>query len=205
MKNQLNTRFLAITAMLAALATAIMFLELQIPIFPAFLKLDLSDVIALIAAFSLGPISGIFVELIKNLIHLTMTITGGVGEFGNFLIGVSLVVPAGLVYKYRRSFSGALTGLGAGTLSMCVIGFFVNYFMLIPVYVKLFSLDAVMEMATSAIPSIDSLFTLVLYGIVPFNLFKGVIVSVITLLLYKRIARLIKEIGKSRVKRIETR
>lgn len=190
-----RTRFMTGTAVLAALATIIMFLEIQIPVFPQFLKIDLSDTMALLAAFSMGPISGVLVELIKNLVHLTMTMTAGVGELANFLIGAALVLPAGIVYMYMRKFQGAIIGLISGVISMCVLGVLVNYYILIPFYIKAFSFDAVMKMAQDAIPAIDSTFTLVLYAILPFNLLKGVVVSLITLPLYKRVSGVLKTIG----------
>ena len=104
---KINTRKLAVTAILGAVASALMFLAFQVPLMPSFIQMDLSELPALLAAFSMGPLSGVGVCLIKNLVHLLATSTGGVGELSNFLLGAAFVLPAGLFYKYRKNRMGA--------------------------------------------------------------------------------------------------
>ena len=192
-KNHRIVQTLAVSAMMAALASVLMFLELPLPLFPSFLKLDFSDFPALIAAFTCGPAAGVAVEIVKNLIHfLAGSRTAGVGELANAIVGCALVVPAGLIYRRRRTFAGALLGLAVGTLAMGLIGGLVNFFLLIPFYSHQIPMDKIIEMGAKIIPAINSKFKLVLYSIVPFNLLKGVLISAVTLLLYKHISRLLK-------------
>lgn len=179
-------------AFLSVIAYIIMLFEFPIPFFPPFLQIDLSDLPALIGSFALGPIAGIFIELIKNLLHLiTKTNTGGVGELANFLVGIALVIPAGLCYSIKRKRSYALSGMLIGTLFMALVGALVNYFILLPFYAKMMPIEAIINMGTAVNSAITDLKTLVLYAMVPFNILKGFVVSVLTILLYKRISPLI--------------
>ena len=160
-----------------------------------FYKLDLSEVAVLIAGFALGPVAGVLTELFKILINLLMdgTTTAFVGEAANFAIGVSFILPASLIYKYKKSLSGALIGMAAGTVSLVVIGALINYFVMIPAYSKfLIPMESIIAMGNSVNVGIDSLLTLVLFATVPFNLVKGLACSLITALVYKRISPLLK-------------
>ncbi len=189
-----ETRTIAGIGVLSALAAGLMFLETLIPFTPGFLKLDISELPVLLGTFAFGPIAGILIELVKNLIHfLFNSSSGGVGEIANFIVGTALLVPAGMIYKLRKDKRHAMIGLVAGTLFMAAVGAAVNYWFLIPVYVTVmhFPLDAIIGMGTQALPAINSLGTLILYGIVPFNLFKGIVISVLTLLVYKRVSPLL--------------
>ena len=120
-RRRINPRTLAMTAILGAVATVLMMLSFSLPVIPSFVKLDFSELPALIAAFALGPASGVGVCFLKNLINLTMSSTAGVGELCNFLLGVTFVVPAGLVYKYRKDRWGALWGSLLGAVVMAVL------------------------------------------------------------------------------------
>jgi len=180
-------------AMLSVLAFVLMLIELPLPIFPGFLKLDISDVPALIAGFALGPVAGIAVEAVKNMLHLLRTSTGGVGELANFAIGVAIVFPSAWLYQKRKSKAGAIVGLAIGTVVMAIIGAFANYFVLIPFYANFMPIDAIVAMGSVINKSIDSIATLVLFGIIPFNLFKGLVVSLFTMLLYKRISPILSK------------
>jgi riboflavin transporter FmnP len=184
-----SARKLTMLAMLSAVSTVLMFFDFPLPIFPSFLQIDLSDLPAIIAAFSFGPIAGAVVELIKNLIHLTQTSTGGVGELANFLVGAALCVTAGIIYKSKKSRRDALIGMGAGIVAMAVVAGIMNYFVMIPLYTKLFMpLETIIGMCSAIFPAIDSLAKVVLFSVIPFNIFKGVIVCAITYLVYKRIS-----------------
>ena len=137
-----RVRALAVTAMLSAAATVLMALDFPIPfLIPPFVKMDFSELPALLAAFALGPASGAAVCLVKNLVNLTMSSTQGVGELCNFLLGICFVIPAGLIYRYKRTRSGALAGALAGAVIMALCSIPVNYFISYPVYTKLLPND----------------------------------------------------------------
>ncbi|NLM73842.1 MAG: ECF transporter S component [Clostridiaceae bacterium] len=193
-----KTKYIAKVAILAALATVIMFIETPIPFMPSFLKLDLSELIVLLGAFALGPVAGIFIELIKNLVHVAFTITGGIGELANFIVGCAFVVPAAVIYKRNKSIKTAVTGLIAGSVSMVVVATIMNYYVLIPLYIKIFaeqfgmtaeqSMQSIVEAGTQNNQAIIDLRTLVMYGIVPFNIFKVIVISLLTFLTYKKVS-----------------
>ncbi len=170
-KLQLMTKI----GILSAIAFIVMFFEFPVPFFPPFLKIDLSDIPAIIGAFAFGPVAGVTIELIKNLLHLIFrNETGGIGELANFLTGGSFVLVAGLIYFRKKSKTYALMALLAGTVTMSLVMCFANYFILIPVYAPAMPKPEVMKMIYTAI--------------FPFNLFKGVVVSAITLLIYKSLS-----------------
>lgn len=192
MTQSMKTKWLVKVGMLSAVAFLLQLLEFPLGIFPAFLQIDFSDVPALLAGFSLGPAAGVVVELIKNILHLILknSGTGGVGELANFLIGSAIVIPAALLYKRKHTRSMALYGLIAGTLVMTFVGVLANLYILIPFYSSAFGMpiEAIVAMGTEVNSAVVDLKTLVLYGIVPFNLLKGVIVSLVTVLIYKRLS-----------------
>ncbi len=189
-----KVKWLAKAGILSAVAIVLMYLEFPIPLMPDFLKFDFSEIPVLLAAFSMGPLSAIAIELVKNLAHLPFTMTGGVGELANFLVGACFVGTAGWVYKLHKSRKGALAALGFGTLALIVGGVVINYFITLPFYINImeFPLEAIIGMATSAGNTIvDGMFTLLLFVFVPFNLFKGVVISLVVYLLYKRLSPLL--------------
>jgi riboflavin transporter FmnP len=189
---------MTIMALLGAVAVILMLFEIPLWFAPMFYELDFSEVPVLIGAFALGPIAGIIIELIKILLNLviTGTETVGTGELANFLIGCSFVVPASIVYYKNKTLRSAIKGLIVGTLCMVVLGAFMNAFVLLPIYAYFFNMpiDSLIGMGTAVNPSINNLSTLIFYAVVPFNLLKGVAVSLITLLIYKRISGVIKSI-----------
>lgn len=201
MKTQSRTRFIATVAMLAAVSYILAFFEIPLPIFPSFLKVDISDIPALIAAFALGPIAGIVVEFVKNAFQLFGTSTGGIGELANFIIGSSLVGTAGVVYRIKHTKSGALIGCLAGTIAMALSGALLNYFVLLPLYEVFMPLKKIIEMSQVAVPAIKSKFTLVLWGVVPFNIFKGLLATLVTMVIYKPLSPILK--GQHRLHRSE--
>lgn len=186
-----KTNVLVKTAMLSVIAFVLMMLESQIPFFPEFLKIDLSDLPALIAGLAMGPLAGVAVEAVKNILHLLMTTTGGVGELANFMIGSSLVIPSAWIYQQRKSKLTAITGLAVGVAAMTVVGALANYYILLPFYSTFFPIDAIIALSGKANPAIKDMGSLILYGIVPFNLFKGLVLSILTLAVYKRISRIL--------------
>lgn len=142
-----------------------------------FLEIEFSDLPALIITFAYGPLSGVLCELIKNLLHCLMTSTGYVGELANFVINGSFCFIAGLVYKFNKSFKGAIISLILATVAMAIAGIFANLYIMLPLYMASAPFEAKMN--------------IVLYTILPFNLVKGAVVSLITLLVYKKISPLL--------------
>ena len=190
---QSRIRKLVMTALLSALATVLMFVSFSVPFVPSFIKLDLSELPALIAAFSMGSLSGVAVCLVKNLVNLLFTYSMGVGELCNFLLGVAFVLPAGLIYKKRNDRKGALIGALTGALTMGVISIFINYYLVYPVYAKLLMpMDVILGMYQAINPKVSNLWQALCFFNAPFTFVKGLISVAITFLIYKRISPLIK-------------
>jgi riboflavin transporter FmnP len=192
-KKLLNIKNMTKISILSVIAFILMQLEFPVPIFPSFLKIDLSDLPALVGGFALGPIVGILIELFKNLMHLIQTSTSGVGELANFLVGVALVAPASLIYYRNKTKKNAIIGLLVGTIAMGIVGGLANYFILLPFYANVlkFPIDAIVEMGNLVNSNIVDLNSLIIYAIIPFNILKGIVLSVITMLIYKRISSLL--------------
>ena len=189
---KLRIRFITVTGILGAVSTVLMMLSFSVPFMPSFIKLDFSELPALIAAYSMGPLSGITVCFIKNLINVTMTSTGGVGELSNFILGVCLVTPAGLIYRYRKNRRSALISALIGSATMAIISLPLNYFVTYPTYAKLMPIDVIIGMYEAINPNVDGLFSCLLMFNVPFTFLKGGLVTVLTFILYKHISPLIK-------------
>ena len=191
-----SARSIAYIAMFSAIAAALMFLEIPLFFAPSFYEIDLSEIPILICSFYLGPVAGVICEFLKILLKLLMkgTSTAFVGDFANFALGCTLVLPATILYHCKKSKKTAIAGLVLGTAFMTVFGSLFNAFFLIPKYVQLFGLplDVIVGMGTAVNPAITSVSTLVLFAVVPFNIVKGALVSFITMLLYKRVERLLK-------------
>ncbi|MBQ2932388.1 MAG: ECF transporter S component [Clostridia bacterium] len=184
-------------AMLSAAAMVLMLFEFPLPfIAPAFYELDFSEVPVLVGAFALGPVAGIAIEFLKILLNLLIngTITAGVGEFANFLVGVSFILPAEMIYRHKKNKKNAIMGMVVGSITMAVFAGFVNAFVLIPTYSKMLNIpmDAIVDMGKAIFPAVDSLSKLVLLCVVPFNLLKAVLVSVITAFIYKPLSPILK-------------
>ena len=191
-KRSQNVRFIVMTGVLSAVATVLMMLSFSVPFMPSFIKMDFSELPALIASFSMGPISGVMVCLIKNLINLPMTTTGGVGELSNFLLGVCLVLPAGLVYRFRKNRRAAFLAALAGSAIMGLASLPLNYFLTYPISAKILPIEAIVGMYQAIFPGVDGLFSCLLIFNVPYTFLKGLIDTSLTFVLYKRISPLIK-------------
>lgn len=192
-----NVRMLVQIAMLSAVAAVLMLIEFPLPfIAPSFYELDFSEVPVLIGAFAMGPLAGAVIELIKVLLNFVLngTVTAGVGELANFLIGCAFVVPAGILYRKNKSRKNAIIGMVLGIVCMAAAGCILNGAVLLPAYGKAFGMpiETFVEMGAAIVPAIHNIFTFCLFCVVPFNLIKGVLVSAVTLLLYKRISWLLK-------------
>lgn len=180
-----KVRFIAVTGMLSAIAFILMFLDFSIPIMPSFIKMDLSELPALVATFAFGPLSGICVCLIKNLIHLTMTTTGGVGELSNFLLGVCFVLPAGLIYKKKKNKKNAIVGAVVGAVSMGLLSIIINYFITYPVYYNFMPQDVIVSAYQAILPSVKNILQCLIVFNAPFTFLKGALCSIVTILIYK--------------------
>ena len=192
-----RTRNLVQIAMCVALAAVLMFFEFPLPfIAPPFYEIDLSEVPVLVGAFSMGPLAGAAIELIKVLIKLLIkgTSTAYVGDFANFLVGCCFVLPAGIIYKMHKTKKQAVIAMVSGTLIMAIAGAILNAFVLLPFYSQLYGMpmEALIEMGTKVNSHITNVFTFVAIAVVPFNLVKGFIVSLITALIYKRVRVIIR-------------
>ena len=195
-KKRLNVRYMVQIGMLGGVATLLMLFEIPLWFAPSFYEIDLSEVAVLVGAFAMGPLAGIMIETIKILLNFILngTVTAGIGEFANLLLGISLVVPAGILYRRKKTKKGAAAGLLVGTLTMTLIGSLVNAFVLLPVYATAFGMpmEALVGMGTAVNPAITGLGTFVLFAVVPFNILKGIVVSIVTLIIYKKLSPILK-------------
>lgn len=193
---KIKIRMMAQIGMLAAISVVLMLFEIPLPFAPAFYEIDFSEVPVMIGCFTMGPFAGAMIELLKILLNFAIngTQTAGVGEAANFLIGCAMVLPAAVIYKKKRTRTGAIVGMAAGTLFMTFVGCFLNAFVLLPAYSKAFGMpvDALVGMGTAVNGNITSLSTFVLFAVAPFNLLKGALVSLIVFLIYKKISPILK-------------
>lgn len=189
-----NTRTLTSVALLAAVSFALSFLEFPVPLSPSFARMDISDFPALIGAMTLGPLAGVTVELVKNILGLLSTSTGGVGELANFLMGGTMAFVAGMVY-YKKNGKAWLACL-LGSFSMAVMAALTNYFILLPLFESFMPLDGVIASFAQFIPFIQTKLDVVLYNAVPFNLLKGLGISLVTVLVFPKLTPILR--GKGR-------
>lgn len=191
-KQRSNAKVIAKVGVLSAVATILMLFDFPLWFAPNFYQLDFSEVPVLLGTFALGPVAGIAIEFVKILINFVLngTDTGGIGEVANFIVGCSFIIPAGYIYKHKKSFGAAIVAMIVGTAALAAVGSLMNYYLLLPVYAKIYGapIQAFVDMGNLLNPAITDLKTLVLYAVVPFNIFKGIVVSSITLLVYKRIS-----------------
>lgn len=190
-----SIRKIAVTAMLGALSAVLMFVSFPIPmLIPPFIKLDFSEFPALVASFVVSPLAGVAVCLIKNVVNLFTTTTAGVGELCNFLLGACMVLPAGLIYKHRKTRSGAAIACVAGTFIMGVLSVFINYYITYPAYALAYCpMDVILDMYRSLNPSVSSLWDALIWFNMPFTLVKGFLVSVLTFIVYKPLSNALKK------------
>ncbi len=187
-----KTRKLAMVGMLSAVAFILMLLEFPIPLMPGFIKMDVSELPALIGAFAMGPIEGVAICLIKNLIKLLKTSSAGVGELANFLLGAVFVFIAGLIYKKMRNRKGAIIASFVGALAMGVLSVPINYFITYPFYTNFMPMEAIIEAYQAIYSGVNSLLECLLVFNMPFTICKGLLDVLITFLVYKRLSPIIK-------------
>ena len=191
-----STKYVAICGMMGALAGILMLFEIPLVFLaPNFYKLDFSELPVMIGGMYLGPVSAVIIELVKILVHLVLkgTSTAFVGEFANFAVGCSLVLPAVIIDHTKKTRERAFLGLIAGTIVITVFGTLFNAWYLLPAFSKLYGmpLDAIIGMGTAIHPSINGIMSFVIMCVAPLNLIKGAVISLLTLLLYKRLSPLL--------------
>lgn len=193
---------LTLTAVLSAVAFALMFIEISLPIIPSFIKFDISDLPALFGAFALGPVYGVVIELLKNILHILLkgTTSAFVGELSNFLLGAVFCLTAGIIYARNKNKKTAVMACLAGALAMGIICLPLNYFIVYPAYVNVYKmpLEAIIGMyrailgSIAEIPTKNALFNCLLVFNVPFTFFKGIVDAAICILIYKPLSKFLK-------------
>lgn len=197
-----KARFLAVTAIMVAVASVLRLLDFNVPILPSFLKMDFSLTPAIISTYALGPLSGFLVVLLTELLAITSTVSSGVGELCNIMLGTLLVVPAGLIYNRYTTFKGAVVGALTGTVLMSLLSLITNYFITYPVYYNFLPQEVILGMYQAILPSVKSIFQCLLIFNLPLTFCKGFASSLITFLLYKRLSPIIKGV-KSKTRKVE--
>ena len=195
-----TTTKLVVTAMLVAVAFVLQYIEVSVPLVPSFLKLDFSDVPELIGAFAVGPVCGVLIAFVKNLLHLPFGSSMAVGELSNFILGAAFSFTAGMFYKYNKNRKGAIIGSLSGAFAMAVISIVSNYFVVYPVYAQLWAggdMNVIISMYKAILPASDNLIKSLLIFNVPFTFVKGVIVAVITFIIYKPLSNVIYKMNEA--------
>lgn len=193
-----NVTKLAIIAMLAAVAVVLQYLEFAVPLVPSFLKMDLSDIPELIGAFIIGPFGGVLICLVKNLVHLLVSQSGFVGELSNFILGAVFSLVAGFIYRHRKTKGIALAACLAATAAMALVSLPTNYYIIYPIYAKLFGgMQTILGLYQAILPWADTLWKALLIFNVPFTLVKGLLCVLVTMLIYKPLSRLFVQMNNA--------
>lgn len=194
----LTSKKMSMIGLFAAIASILMMFEVPLPLAPSFYKIDLSEVPILIISIAYGPLAGALTEFCKILLKLVFrsTSTAFVGELANFVVGMSFILPASLIYMFRKNRNSFIIGAILGTVVLTIFGSIFNVIYLLPKFASMYgmSLDSLIAMGTAINPNITSVFTFVLFSVVPFNIIKGVLVSALSLALYKKISPLLANI-----------
>lgn len=184
-----SARRIVAAAMLSAVAAALMYIEIPIPaLIPSFVKLDVSDLPALLGSFALGPVSGVVIALLKNVLHIVIkgTTSAGIGELCNFALNASFAVVAGLIYKFRKSRRGAILGSLAGAVVMGLFSVPLNYFVTYPFYAAAFGgMELIIGAYQTILPPVDSLLECLLIFNLPFTIVKGLLCALLCFFIYK--------------------
>lgn len=185
--------FITVTGILSAAAFVLQLIEFPVPMFmPTFIKLDFSDLPALLGAFSAGPLSGVLIELIKNLLHVTVSGSFGVGELSNFILGAIFTGIAGIMYKQKKTKKGALIASITGATAMGVLSYVTNLFVVYPVYYNFMPKEVIVAAYQAIIPAVDSIEKCLLIFNVPFTIIKGLLNVILCFLIYKPLSPILK-------------
>ncbi|MBU5669877.1 ECF transporter S component [Peptoniphilus sp. MSJ-1] len=191
----LRAREMTKIGMLSVIAFILMYFQFPIAfVAPSFMQIDISDLPVLIGAFTMGPVYGIIIAALKNILALIFkgTITAGVGELSNFIVSSTFAVVASVFYRRHRTYKGAMLSLVVGVIAMTTLAMFSNYFVVFPLYGKVMPMEAIIEMGRAITPRIDGLFSMMIFSVLPFNLIKGFITSAVMMLVYKKISPIFK-------------
>ena len=193
-----NITKLTITAMLAAVAVVLQYLEFVVPLVPSFLKMDLSDIPELIGAFIIGPVGGVVICFVKNLVHLLVSQSGFVGELSNFMLGAVFALVAGLIYKRKKTKMTALIACLCAAVCMAIVSLPTNYYIVYPIYAQLFGgMETILGLYQTILPSADTLWKALVIFNVPFTLVKGLLCVLVTMLIYKPLSRLFVQMNNA--------
>lgn len=186
-----TVRRVVTVAMLSAIATILMFLSFSVPFMPSFIKMDISELPALLAAFAFGPLEGVLVCLLKNVINAFFSTTGGIGELSNFLLGCAFVIPSGLIYKFGKNRLSALGGSVLGALTMALVSLPLNYYVMYPIYGNFMPIDKIIGAYQEILPGVDGLLMCLIVFNIPFTFVKGCLDVLIAFLIYKKLSPLL--------------
>lgn len=191
----IRTKDMTKVAMLSVIGFVLMYFQLPLTfVAPPFMKLDISDLPVLMGAFTMGPVYGIIIAALKNLMHIIFkgTMTAGVGELSNFIISSTFAVVSSYIYRKHKTYKGAVLSMTVGVLAMTILAMTSNYFVVFPLYGKVMPMEAIIAMGSAITPKITGLFTMMIYSVLPFNLIKGFTTSAVMMLVYKKISPLFK-------------
>ena len=191
----IRTKDMTKVAMLSVIGFVLMYFQLPLTfVAPPFMKLDISDLPVLMGAFTMGPVYGIIIAALKNLMHIIFkgTMTAGVGELSNFIISSTFALVSSYIYRKHRSYKGAVLSMTVGVVAMTILAMTSNYFVVFPLYGKVMPMEAIIAMGSAITPKITGLFTMMIYSVLPFNLIKGFTTSAVMMLVYKKISPLFK-------------
>ena len=191
----IRTKDMTKVAMLSVIGFVLMYFQLPLTfVAPPFMKLDISDLPVLMGAFTMGPVYGIIIAALKNLMHIIFkgTMTAGVGELSNFIISSAFALVSSYIYRKHRSYKGAVLSMTVGVVAMTILAMASNYFVVFPLYGKVMPMEAIIAMGSAITPKITGLFTMMIYSVLPFNLIKGFTTSAVMMLVYKKISPLFK-------------
>ena len=191
----IRTKDLTKVAMLSVIGFVLMYFQLPLTfVAPPFMKLDISDLPVLMGAFTMGPVYGIIIAALKNLMHIIFkgTMTAGVGELSNFIISSTFALVSSYIYRKHKTYKGAVLAMTVGVVAMTILAMTSNYFVVFPLYGKVMPMDAIIAMGSAITPKITGLFTMMIYSVLPFNLIKGFTTSAVMMLVYKKISPLFK-------------
>lgn len=195
-KKYLTTKLISKIGMIGAIASVFTLFHISVWFAPPFYKIDIADAIVLIGGYALGPVAVFYMQLVKILLNLIMdsTTTFGIGEFANFLIGYVFVLPASIIYQKKKNFRFVVLGIIVSIVCVCIVSSVVNVYLTIPAYSKAFGIpiDEIINMGTLVNSNIVDIKSLVLFGIVPFNILKCSINAIISISLYKKLSVALK-------------
>lgn len=194
-KSKQRTRMIVGCGMLTAVAIILQYIEIAIPIMPSFIKLDFSDLPEIIGAFAYGPIAGVAIALLKNLIHMAVSQSGFIGELSNFILGAVFAFTAGYLYKRNKTKKMAVIAGVVAAVAMAIVSVPSNYFLIYPLYYNVMGFPevAILGMYQVLLPSVKNIFECLLIFNVPFTLVKGLICVAVTLLIYKPLSHVLKK------------